>query len=162
MTTLKSTWQFSVEVSLHDMAHMKNLCRGMGFTMREKNWFSWGWNILYTCYHRVGRVLWLWNTILSCLVIVVGACHRSMVRGGAHCACLAATAVQEMILLALPCLAMQHNMHQMRWLVLQGALFLTKKTNESLTLDSGPGPTRLIFLSMNFLWNLPYPLWRSW
>ena len=55
----------------------------------------------------------LWNTILSCLVIVVGACHRSMVRGGAHCACLAATAAREMILLALPCLAVQHNMHQM-------------------------------------------------
>ena len=74
--------------------------------------------------------------------------------------CLAAAA-REIILLALPCLAVQHNMHQMRWLVLQGVLFLTK-TNESFTLDGGPGPTRLIFPSMNFLWNLPYPLWRSW
>jgi len=80
---------------------------------------------------------------------------------GRRRACLAAAATWGMILLALPCLAVQHNMHQMRWLVLQGVLFLTK-TNESFTLDGGPGPTRLIFPSMNFLWNLPYPLWRSW
>jgi hypothetical protein len=62
-----------------------------------------------------------------------------MVRGGGVAldgyvrACLAVVAARRMILLALPCLAVQHNMHQMRLLVLQGALFLTKKKQMSLS-----------------------------